>query len=112
MAKVGFVSAGKLQTPVTIQQPAKVGNIQKWATWQDGVRAFIDPLSGVEFASGLQDPNKVIHDVRIWFRPGVRPKMRLTFNDAGTTRTLEIISALDIESRHIQLQLLASEVVV
>jgi SPP1 family predicted phage head-tail adaptor len=101
---------GDLRHRLTIQQPQTVSGKQTWSTYQDGVRAFIDPQRGAEVARGLEEPNEVVHDVWIRYRPGVRPKMRLLVD--GTTRTLEIVSVIDLEERRMWLHLSATEVVV
>ncbi len=98
--------AGGLRRPVQIQDTVVTGGVKKFYTLAT-VWASVDPLRGTELARELQPQNVVYHDIRIRYRDGIRPRMRVLTG----TRTLNIESVYDVESRHKELQILATEVV-
>lgn len=67
--------------------------------------AGIEPISGRERIAGDQVMSDLTHRVMMRYRAGVTPKMRLV----NGTRTLEIVSVIDRDNRHEQLELLCTE---
>ncbi len=103
--------AGELRHRITIQQatetPSTSGAItQTWSTVAT-VWAAIEALSGREAFAAQQVNAQVSSRIRIRYRAGITPKMRIVFG----ARTFNIESVMDMESRRRELQLLVSEVV-
>lgn len=103
--------AGDLRHRVTIQQLVTVYDEynQPVEMWQDltTVWAAIEPLSGREYWQAKAVNAEVTHRVRMRYRAGITPEMRLVFNG----RVFEILAVLNLEERNIELQLLCKEAV-
>ena len=87
--------AGQLTKQITIQvrtldQDASGQPTETWATFAT-VYARIAPLTGKDYLSAKQVVDDVTHDVDIRYRRGIKPKMRVLYQD----RIFEILSALD-----------------
>lgn len=67
--------------------------------------AGIEPISGRERIAGDQVMSDLTHRVMMRYRAGVTPKMRLV----NGARVLEIVSVIDTNNRHEQLELLCTE---
>lgn len=76
--------------------------------WQDvaTVWASVEPLRGTEYWAAAQVQAERTVRIRIRYRPGIRPDMRVLY--AG--RVFNIQSIIDPEERHRELQLMCKEV--
>lgn len=105
------MNIGKLRHRVTIQNkvtlPDGYGGVT--STWQDvaTVWASVEPLNGRELYAAQQVKTELSHRVRIRYMSGIKPEMRIAFDN----RTFEIEAIIDPEERHESLELLCSEVV-
>lgn len=103
---------GKRNVRVQILQPVVVNGVQTWNTRASIVTtvwAFLDATSGSEQAQGLEPPGTLTSTVSIPFlAAAIRPRMRLAV--VGSTRVLEIDSAIDDQSQHIEWMLSCREV--
>ena len=100
--------AGRLRHQVRIQTPTKdtspgAGDI----TWSDyaTVWAAVEPLRGNEFFTAQQVNAEVTGRVVIRYLSGITPEVRVLFG----TRTFEILSVIDVDERHEELQLMVKE---
>lgn len=105
------ITAARLNHRVTIQE--HVTGRDEWGqpvdTWQDvaTVWASVEPLRGQEYFAAQQVSAAVTARIRIRYRPGIRPDMRVLYGE----RIYNITSVIDPEERHEELQLMAREVV-
>jgi len=105
------VNIGKLRHRVTIQNKVTLldGYGGVTSTWQDvaTVWASVEPLNGRELYAAQQVKAELTHRIRIRYMSGIKPEMRIAFDN----RTFEIEAIIDPEERHESLELLCSEVV-
>ncbi|MGB9780623.1 phage head closure protein [Caldanaerobacter sp.] len=105
------MNIGELRHRITIQQPVEssntFGEVEK--TWQDvaTVWASIEPLRGREYFNSQQINAEVTTQIRIRYRPGIKPKMRVVYGE----RIFDIQSVIDVEERHKEIHLMCKEVV-
>ena len=107
--------AGSLRHKITFQQ-LTVAN-DTWGhsneTWTDQVTtsAAIWSLRGVERIESMKLDNEISHKIRIRYKSGLHPKMRIKFFDhrASSTRYFNILSILDVDERNIYQDIMASE---
>jgi head-tail adaptor len=105
-----------MQSVIDILQPVMIGGIQTWNTPASvvntqPVRALIDTQFGTESPQGEGPSNLLTSEVHIHYRPGIRPRMRLSVtqgNEAG--RLLEIDAVINPEARNEELRLICREV--
>lgn len=106
-----MTTAARFRHRVTIQQKGKVQDEygQEREDWMDvaTVWAAVEPLRGREYFEAHQVQAEVTTRIRIRYRPGVRPDMRVVYNG----RIFNIQSVIDPEERHRELQLMCREVV-
>ncbi len=102
---------GKLRHRITIQEKVTVpdGYGGVTSTWKDmaTVWSSVEPLKGRELYAAQQVKTELSHRVRIRYMSGIKPEMRIAFDN----RTFEIEAIIDPEERHESLELLCSEVV-
>lgn len=102
---------GKLRHRITIQEKVTVpdGYGGVTSTWKDmaAVWSSVEPLKGRELYAAQQVKTELSHRVRIRYMSGIKPEMRIAFDN----RTFEIEAIIDPEERHESLELLCSEVV-
>ena len=104
------MKAGSLRHRVTIQQltitQGTAGEVIEG--WSDvaTVYAAVEPLSGREFWQAQQVAAESQIRVRIRYRAGLDTTMRVIHD----VRTLEILSIVDPEERHAELQLMCREI--
>lgn len=103
--------AGKLRRTLTIQEASEARDstgsvVTTWATFAT-VHGSVEPLRGREFWSAKELQAQVDTRIRIRYLEGVTPKMQIV--DNGTTYL--IYAVLDIEKRHIQMDLMCQEMV-
>jgi SPP1 family predicted phage head-tail adaptor len=103
------MKAGQLDRRVKLQtkgitQDAYGGAV---VTWSDAatVWAAVEPLYGREFFGAQQIDSEITIRVRIRYRAGVVPAMRVLYG----SRVLDIRSVIDPKDRHEELQLMCSE---
>ena len=103
------IAAGELRHRLVIQarstaQDSLGGQV---ATWTDliTVRGAIKPLTGRELELAQAIATETSHQVSLRYRPGVTAAQRLLY--AG--RIFNIHAVIDVEERHMKLELLVSE---
>jgi len=99
------MNAGDLRHSIIIQIPQRVKNsigewYDSWTTWAT-VYAAIEPLSGKRYMEGKQANSDVTGIVRIRYRAGVIPTMRLLYG----SRILQIVSIVDSKEKHEEIQI-------
>jgi SPP1 family predicted phage head-tail adaptor len=103
------VNAGKLRHAVTVQSvtdgTGTRGAPTKTAATFATTWASIEPLSGAELWRAQQVSAEVTHRVLLRHLSGVTPKMRIKYG----SRTLEVVSVLNLEERDRELELLCRE---
>lgn len=109
-----MLDAGKLRHRVVVQRYVGEADDYGDIRWQDDrnwrnvfpVWAAVDPISGKEFYAAEQAQSDVSHKVRMRYRGGIKPGMRLLLGE----RKLYIRSVIDWEERHESLLLMVQEV--
>lgn len=103
--------AGQLRQRVTIQEKSVTRNSygEEVITWSDvaTVWASVEPLSGREFLDAQRAGAEVTTRIRIRYRSGIAPEMRVTYGD----HVYDIKAVIDVEERHREIQLMCREVV-
>lgn len=103
--------AGELRHRVTIQQKSVTRDSfgAETVSWTDVavVWAAIEPLQGREFFSAQQVNAEVTTRIRIRYRSGITPAMRVLFG----SRAFDIQGIINIEERNRELHLMCKEVV-
>lgn len=109
-----MIDAGKYRQRLTLQthdgaKDAFGAPDRSDGHWVDGdtVWASVDPLSGRDIWQAAQEQWEVTHKIRMRYRRGVTPDMRLKMG----TRTFRIVSVIDWEERHESLLIMAKELV-
>ena len=101
--------AGELRHRVTIQQKSVTRNTfgEEVVTWQDvaTVWAAIEPLRGREFFESQQVNAEVTTRIRIRYRPGITPTMRVVFGN----RVFDIQAVINVDERNRELHLMCRE---
>lgn len=105
------MNAGEMRYSLTIQEPINTQNSygETIQTWRDfaTVNGGVKPSSAREFWRASQQVADATHGVTIRYLPGVLPTMRILYG----ARVLNIISVLDNEERHVELNLICKETV-
>lgn len=105
------MQSGRLRERVTIQQQSitRAANGEEIVTWADVATVWASVLpkaSGERFIVGAaQELAKISHTVRIRYRAGITPKMRLSW----TGRLLYINSITDPTGRRAEMVLMCEE---
>lgn len=104
------MNIGKMRHRITIEQKTKVsdgagGYTESWVPFVT-VWASIDPVSGKEFFEAQQTQSSVSHKIRIRYKSGVLPAMRVNFKG----RIFGIESVINWEERNRDMLLMCSEV--
>lgn len=100
--------AGDLRTRVEIQQPVRVGSgTGGRVEWQTYAAAWADvkPVRSTDRTDDGHFQTVRLARVTIRYREGVKSKMRVVIG----SRVLEIVSVIDVDERHRQLDLLCEE---
>lgn len=99
----------KLRHRITIQENISVKDSfgAETPNWTDvaSVWASIEPLSGKEFFAAQQINAEVNTKITMRYREGIKPEMRVVFNE----RMFNIISVINENERNISLILMAKE---
>lgn len=101
-------AAGDLNQRIRIERPVKTRNSlgEQLVTWEEfaTVWAAVEPLSGRELTSLRAELADVTARIRIRYRPGVLTEMRIVHGSA----VYNIASAIDVGSRHHELEILGA----
>jgi SPP1 family predicted phage head-tail adaptor len=100
---------GKLRHRIIIQSLQKVddgggGYTEDWVNIGN-VWASVQPLQGRELFQAQQVQAELSHKVRIRYREGIVPSMRVVFNN----RIMEIQSVINIDEANREIELLCIE---
>ena len=102
---------GDLRHRVTIEK--KIVTIDAYGdevvSWAEvaTVWAAVEPLSGREFLEGRRLENEINHRIRIRYREGLTPSMRVVWGP----RAFDIESVIERESRRREMWLMCREIV-
>lgn len=103
------MDAGRMDKRVTLQAQTSTRNAigEPVVAWADvaTVWAAVEPLQGREFWAQQQVQSEVTTRVRIRYRAGITPDMRVVHQG----RVLNIASVIDPQERHDEMQLMCSE---
>lgn len=69
------------------------------------VAAFVSPMSGREYEESQKLRAETTYKISTRFFPGITPQMRILYEN----REFEIVSVLDTNERHTELQIVAAE---
>jgi len=101
--------SGELRHRVTIQAKSITQNGfgEPVETWSDvaTVWASVQPLAGREYFQAQQIKADITLRIRMRYRSGIQPAMRLLFE----SRVFEIQAVIDPDERHRELELLCAE---
>lgn len=104
------MNPGDFRRKIIIQEPSESKDAEGivTVTWVDlaTVWAAVEPLRGRELFSAQAVTAEPITKIRIRYRSGVRPSMRVVYG----TRIFDIQSVVDTGDRHRELQLMCREV--
>lgn len=103
------MNAGRLRHRLTLQEPVEARNsynevITTWALVAV-VWGSVEPLSGREFFDAEHVQSEITHRVRLRYRAGITPEMRVLHEG----RDLRIESVIDYRELHSELQLMCKE---
>jgi len=103
------MKAGQLRHRIIIQQQVKSQNaIDEWITsWEDWVTCWanIEPAVGKQYYEAKQLDSKVDGKIRIRYRTGVKPTMRVLHGQ----RILKIVSIIQPQENRKELVLMYTE---
>jgi SPP1 family predicted phage head-tail adaptor len=103
------MNAGRLRHRVTIQEPvvARNGYNEAITTWSTvaTVWASVEPLSGREFFAAEHVQSEITHRVKMRYRSGVAPTMRVVHDG----RYLMVEAVINYAERGTDLQLMCKE---
>lgn len=104
------MEAGKLRHKVTLQslttgQDSAGAATESWSNFATSIWASVEPLSGREYFQAQQVASETSIRVRIRYRAGIVPTMRVVYG----SRKFEILAIIDPEERHREIQLMCSE---
>lgn len=106
------MNAGELRERVTIERESESrsdsGEVLMTYTPVATVWAAVEPLRGREYFDAQRVQAEVNHRIRIRYRDGIEPKMRVSM---ATGRTFDIESAINVRGRDEELHLMCREVV-
>lgn len=101
--------AGWLRHRIVIQElvGAKNSYGEVVQSWQDvaTVWASVEPLRGREYVEAAAAQANVDHRIRMRYRAGIGPAMRVKFGE----RVFAIVSVIDARERHKELELMCKE---
>ena len=105
------MNVGALNQFITIESVTETrdsmgGLVQTWATFIEAW-ASIEPTTGREFFKSGMISAQITHAIKIRYRSGVVPKMRMKFG----TRYFNIVYVLNWKERNVYFDLLCTEFV-
>jgi len=100
--------SGRLKHRVTIQHKIADPSIGGTDTWHDYATVWgaLEPLRGREYLAAQQEGAEATGKITIRYLPGLKPTMRLIFEG----RIYQILTPIDPEEQHTELQLVVKEV--
>lgn len=101
------MNPGELRHKITLQKPPEYGQAEDAYTDVATVWANINPISGRELFAAEQFASEITHKVRIRYRNGITPSMRVKYG----TRTFEIMYVINEYERDRIIQLMCKELV-
>ena len=108
---------GELRHRVTIQEKtvsidAYGGEVVTWSTVVT-VWAAVEPLSGREFLEGRRQENEINYRIRIRYREGLTPSMRVVWGSttSGGARAFDIEAVIERASGRREIWLMCREIV-
>ena len=107
------MQAGQLKHKLDIEtelnsQDAYGQTAQQWVAFLRGLWAEIEPISGREYFSSQQVNAEISHRIKIRYRAGIKPNMRVKF---GAARVFNIVSVIDLKEAHREIHLMCTEVI-
>ena len=104
------MNAGALRHVIQVQDKTVTRGeygeaIDAWATVLRA-NANVEPLRGKEFIEGVASQSQITHKIRLRYRSGIQPTMRVLF----CGRYLEIMYVIDVGERKRELNLYCKEV--
>ena len=96
---------GRMKHRITFQ----VQDLEQEETWNDilSTWANINPISGKEYYSAETINSDLTHKIRLRYRKGITPDMRVIYND----RIFYIISVINEYEKNTMLQLMCRELI-
>lgn len=105
------MNAGELRHKITIQKLENSQDSfgQPVENWPDVVTvwASVNPIVGKEFFAAETVNSEVTHRIRMRYKSGITPSMRVKFKD----RFFSIKSVINYQERNIELQLMCRELI-
>ena len=104
-----MIPAGRRNKRITFQKPvAPASRFTAGETWSAVCTcwASIEPKSGREYWNAQQVQSAVTHRIKILYRAGITADMRIQHGE----RYFHIASVIDPDERHIELEIIATEV--
>lgn len=104
------MNIGRLRHRITIEQLTQTpdgagGYTEAWTTFAT-VWSSVDPIGGKEYFAAKQVQSEATHKIRLRYRVGITPDMRINFGG----RLFGIESVINWEERNRELILMCSEV--
>ena len=104
------MNAGVLRHRIAITQRTITQNsigepVKTWSTYLS-TNANIEPLKGREFIDGIATQSEVTHKVRLRYRGGIVPTMRVSF----CGRIFEIMYVINVGERNREINLYCKEI--
>lgn len=104
------MQAGQLRHQVALQSNTPTRNdsgelVESWSTWAT-VWASVEPLDGREFFNAQQVTSEVTTRIRMRYRDGVTPQLRV----AWRSRIYQIHAVIRKDERDREIHLMCSEV--
>lgn len=108
------MQAGKRRHLLTIESvtetQSSIGEpVESWGVFAQAWAAVL-PLSGRELSDARAVEPRVTHRIETNYLPGLSPKMRGRWDDAGTERVLNFTSIIEVETRRWDVIIFAEEV--
>jgi SPP1 family predicted phage head-tail adaptor len=108
------MEAGRLRQRVTIQYKVVVKDTygQETITWTElaEVWASVEPLTGREYMEGRQEAAEVSTRIRVRYRSGIEPEMRVVCPTSYGSVTYNVLAVLHQETRKREIQLMCREI--
>lgn len=107
------MQAGQLRHKLDIETELNIQDTygqptQEWVVFLPGLWAAIEPLTGREYYAAQQVNAEISHRIKIRYKSGITPNMRVKF---GVARYFNIVSVIDIKEAHRELHLMCTEVI-
>ena len=102
---------GKLRHRIELQEKTTGrdsfgSEVEQWNT-KATVWASVEPIAGREYFLAQQVQSEVTHRIRIRYYAGLQSDWRIRFG----TKLFDILSIIDFEERHVEMQIMCKEFV-